>query len=162
MSFYNESKFNMWRACIGVIWIDGKLADEEERWISEKIRNLKFTPEQKEILLGDLKNNINFEEVFLKISDKRDKAFLAHQMRVIGHLDKDFSTNEKNLFEQWNKFVLGQVDLEGLETLIGELERESYHEDEVYKVDNKGSVFEKAHMSFMKLYNKGDYKFPKD
>ena len=162
MAFYNESKFNMWRACIGVIWIDGIVGSEEEKWILDKISNLKFTDEQKQTLLSDLENNINFEEVLSKITDKKDRAFLAHQIRVISHLDNDFSSEEKELLENWNRLVLNGVDLKELEGVISILERESYSEDEIYKVGNKHSLFENVHKSFQKFVNPGDYKFPKD
>ena len=162
MAFYNDSKFNMWRACIGAMWIDGNLDPREEKWITEKIENLKFTDEQREILRNDLKGKINFEEVLSKITDKKDRAFLAHQMRVIGHLDDVFSSKERELYEKWNKLVLGAVDLGELEGLVAIMERESYSESEVYKEDNRHSVFEKTHRAIQKLVNPGDYKFPKD
>lgn len=162
MAFFNESKFNMWRACIGAIWIDGELDVTEEKWISEKINNLPFTEEQRETLRSDLKGNIDFDQVLANITDKKDRAFLAHQMRVIGHLDQDFSQHEKDLYESWNKLVLKGVDLEALEKIIEEDEKASYHEDEVYKVNNRHSIFERVHRSVQRALNPGDYKFPEE
>lgn len=162
MSFYNESKFNMWRACIGVIWVDGVVAPSEQEWMDKKIDTLKFTDEQKQVLKADLKNNVEMISVLSNITDKRDRAFLCHQIRVIGNLDKDYSTEEKALFEKWHDAVISGLDLEAIEQTIEKMELDSYHEDEVYKVVNKHSLFEKAHRSFQKVLNTDDYKFPEE
>lgn len=160
MAFYNESKFHMWRGCIAAVWIDGVLAEEELNWVMNKIETLRFTEEQKIILLSDLKGNINFKEIVSKISDKRDMAFLAYQIKLIGHMDKDFSENEAKLYKSWNEIVLGGVDLEAMEEIIAADEKASYHENEVYKVDNKGSIFEGVLRGAQKILNEGDYKYP--
>lgn len=160
VDFYNESKFHMWRACIGAIWIDGDLDPAEEEWIIERINQLKFTDEQRRILQEDLHSNIDFPNILLKITDKKDRAFLAYQIRVIGSLDNDFSEHEKELYKNWNELVLSQIDLAYWESKIAALEEDSYHVDEVFKVVNKHSVFEKTHRMFQKMTNFGKYKFP--
>lgn len=160
MAVYNDSKFHMWRACIGCIWIDGRVDLDERMWIEEKIKNLDFTNEQKEILKNDLESNVNMEEVLEKITDQKDRAFLAHQIRVIGNLDSNFSSDEKKLLEKWNKKVLEKVNLDYYNKLIEEDEKASYHEDEVYKVHNKHSIFEAIHREIQRFLNPGDYKFP--
>lgn len=157
---YNDSKFNMWRACIGVIWIDGKIDEKEEKWIKDKIKNLQFTDEQRSILESDLKGNINLSSVLSKITDKKDRAFLAHQIRVIAHLDKDLCERERKLLDNWRQIVLKGVDLDLMNEIIAEDEKASYHEDEVYKVNNKHSIFERIHRKIQKTVNPGDYKFP--
>ena len=162
MAFYNDSKFHMWRACIGAIWADGVLDESEKSWIMERIDGLNFTPEQKEILLDDLKGNMDINLILSKISDRKDRAFLAHQIRVIGHLDNDFSEHEKKMYNSWKDHVLKGVDLVELEKVIEEDEKASYHEDEVYKVYNKKSMFEKIDKGMRRILNPGDYKFPKE
>ncbi len=161
MSTYNESKFHMWRACIGVVWVDGDLDANEENWVLEKIKNLNFTDEQREILKQDLKGSIDFPKIVSKITDKKDRAFLVHEIRVIGHLDDDYSSHEQELLNSWREFVLKGVDLVELEKIIAEDEKASYHEDEVYKVHNKHSRFERIYRAAQKIMNPGDYKFPK-
>ena len=134
--FYNDSKFHMWRACIGTIWIDGKIDGKELVWIEEKIENLNFTKDQKKILKQDLKNNINFPEVLEKITDQRDRAFLAYQMRIIGHLDNQYTNAEKKLFKSWNELVLKGVDAKLLEGLV---DKEA---NKIGGLDSKKSLFE--------------------
>ena len=43
MTVYDDSKFNVWRACIGIIWIDGIVQKEERDWIEDRIEKLRFT-----------------------------------------------------------------------------------------------------------------------
>ena len=112
MAFYNESKFNMWRACISTIWIDGEVSLEEKSWIEGKINNLKFTDEQKQTLISDFKNKTSIKDIVANISDRKDRAFLLHQIRVISHLDNDYSVKEQELFSNWEKIVKEGLDLE--------------------------------------------------
>lgn len=162
MSFFNESKFNMWRACVGVIWIDGEVSSEEKEWILDKINSLPFTEDQKKTLLEDVSNNVDFMSIIPKITDKKDRAFLAHQIRVIGHLDNDFSGEEKIILESWNKKVLDGVNLDELNSLIEKMELDSYHEDNVFENVNKASIFESSINKFLKVVNPGDYVMPKN
>jgi hypothetical protein len=112
MAFYNESKFNMWRACISTIWIDGEVSPEEKSWIENKINTLKFTEEQKIVLSSDFKDKTPIKDIVHNISDRKDRAFLLHQIRVISNLDNDYSETEQQLFTQWEKIVKDGLDLE--------------------------------------------------
>lgn len=160
MAFYNTSKFHMWRGCFAAIWIDGVISTEEREWAMQKINTLQFTKEQKETLLGDLATRADLKTILSEITDKKDKAFLAYQIRIIAQLDNDYSKEEKAMYETWNEIVLKGLDMDALEAIIAADEKASYHEDEVYKVDNKNSAFEKMFRSAQKLANPGDYKFP--
>lgn len=162
MAFFNDSKFHMWRGCVAAVWADGVVSSEEREWVLKKIEGLPFTPEQKETLLKDLEGRGDFAEIVSKITDKKDRAFLAHQIRVIGNLDKNYSEEEKKLFSAWHDSVMKGVDLSELEKIVAEDEKLSYHEDEVYKAHNKTSIFERTFRSVQKFLNPGDYKFPDD
>ena len=120
MSVYDESKFNVWRACIGVIWSDGKVDPQERSWIEDRINKLLFTPEQKEILKSDLETNIDFKAVVDKISRPADRAFLVHQIRVISHMDGHQSPEEQKLLKTWSDYVLNKVDASVLEQFAPE------------------------------------------
>ncbi|MEE2671349.1 MAG: DUF533 domain-containing protein [Bdellovibrionota bacterium] len=120
MSVYDESKFNVWRACIGVIWSDGKVDPQERSWIEDRINKLLFTPEQKEILKSDLETNIDFKAVVDKISRPADRAFLVHQIRVISHMDGHQSPEEQKLLKTWSDYVLNKVDASALEQFAPE------------------------------------------
>ncbi len=158
----NESKFHMWRACIAVILLDGKVHAKEQDWLSEKFNSLPLSDNQKKILESDFENDVAFEDVVSNITDKRDRAFLLHMIRVISHLDGEYVEMEKSLFKKWEQFVLSGVDLEAVEKAVSDMEKESYHESNHsdYKVNNSHSLFETIYKEAKKVLNKGDYDFP--
>lgn len=162
MAFFNDSKFCMWRACIGIVWLDGKVTSEESQWVLDKVSNLAFTQEQRSILQKDLEQNLDMKSVLSGITDKKDRAFLSHQIRVISHLDHDFSTIEKETLKKWNDLVLKGIDFDELNEEVEQIEKSYFSENHVYKNYNKNSIFEAAVNHFKKITNKGDYKYPKD
>lgn len=156
----NDSKFNMWRACVATILIDGRINPEEDLWLKDHLENLPFSEDQKKRIENDIEDGVKFSDVVSKITDKKDRAFLVHQIRVISHLDHDFSDEEKQLLKTFEKHVLSGLNLPEIEAQIAQMEKDSYHEDEVYKTDNPSSVFESTTKAFLKFVNKGDYKLP--
>lgn len=135
----NSSKFSMWRACISVVHLDGRLTTDEDHWVKQKIQSLPLSQEQKLILQDDLSNGIDFDNVIKDISEPKDKAFLLHLLRVIAHLDGDFSSDEKQAYEKLEKIVLGRLDLAKFEQEAQAIEDASYKN---IPLDNKSSVFE--------------------
>lgn len=156
----DQSKFNLWRACFSFCFVDGFLDPKEEQWIKEKITNLPFTQDQKQTLVNDLKNPPDVETLLPLITKPADRGFLVNHLRLLSKIDSHLSSSEKVKIEAVNKAVLSKVDLVGLDKLIEADEKASYHEDEVYKVDNKHSYVEHLVKGLMKILNPGDYKFP--
>mgnify|MGYP000070699345 CR=1 FL=1 len=161
MSEISESKFNMWRASFSVVWIDGVLSDQEVDWINKKLSSLSFNQQQREIIQKDLEAQTPFNEIVPLVTHKPDRAFLAHQMRVISHLD-GLDEIEKKAISNWKDAILKNIDLKKLEDEIAKDEMASYHEDEVFRVYNKSSVLERVHKAVAKIMNAGDYKLPKN
>lgn len=155
-----SSKFNLWRACIAFTSIDREVASEEEAWIKTKLDTLKFTPEQLTVIEKDLKNPPQLESLLAAITRPSDRAFLIDQMRQLSRLDGTLSPVERDKIEKLKTIVLSKVNLTSLEQEIALDEKASYHEDEVYKVDNPGSLFETLIRHLQKKANPGDYKFP--
>ena len=155
------SKFNMWRASFAVVYLDQKVAPEEQKWIDSKLKLIPFDKEQRKILDADLKGTFNFDDIVAGITDKKDLAFLLYQIRVISNLDLDFSAQEKKAYGKVEKQIMSGLDMAKLEEQAETMEKESYNESEVYKVHNKASLLEAVHMKFLKFLNPGDYKFPK-
>lgn len=135
----NSSKFSMWRACISVVHLDGRLTTDEDQWVKQKIESLPLSQEQKAILQQDLSNGIDFDSVIADISEPKDKAFLLHLLRVIAHLDGDFSSDEKQAYAKLEKIVLSRLDLAKFEKQAQEIEDASYKN---VPLDNKSSLFE--------------------
>jgi hypothetical protein len=159
-SSLTESKFNMWRACIAILVIDNKLDSKEKDWFEAKLKHIPFNDEQLSRLHNDLVDKVSFLEIIPAITDKRDRAFLLHQIRVLGHIDGRFDESERSAFKNLEKIIIEKLDVEGIRAEIEALEVSSYHEDEVYKVDNEHSAVEGLYKSFLKFLNPGDYKFP--
>ena len=156
MASISESKFQAWRACVAVIFLDSTVSNEESRWVEEKIKILPLTNDQRLILIKDLKTGISLSETLSKITDKKDLAFVVDTFRVLGNIDNKFSSVEKESFKKLESQVLQGLDLVAISREIEKLENESYHEDEVYKSYNKSSVFEKTANKFLKFLNPDD------
>lgn len=156
----DSSKFNLWRACFAFCHIDKVIADQEKEWLLNKAETLKFTPEEKEILLNDLKSPPDMDKILPLITRPSDRGFLVDQIRVLAKIDGTLSPEEKQKIEEIKSAVLSRINLNELERTVAIDERESYSEDEVYKVHNKNSYFESVHRKLQKLINPGDYKFP--
>lgn len=156
----DSSKFNVWRACFAFCQIDKELAQEERKWIEEKSNTLNFTNEQRTILLGDLNSPPEIHSILPLITKPSDRAFLVDQMRFLSRIDGTFSPEEKKKIEEIRSIVLSKVNLAAAEAQVAADELASYHEDEVYKVNNKHSFFERLHRFAHKTINPGDYKLP--
>lgn len=161
MEKINSSKFHMWRGCIACIYLDGKVSDEERRFALERMQNLPLTPEQRKTIESDFINGCKIENFLPHITEKADRAFLLHQLRVISHLDGFFSPEEKKAYAELEQKILSNIDLKKAKAEVESIEIESYHENKVFETYNKSSIFEAAVNNFQKMVNKGDYKFPK-
>jgi hypothetical protein len=158
---WDDSKFNMWRAIFSAIFLDQNVTAEELAWVRSRMESLPFSSDQKQTIEKDINSNPDMHHLFSVIEDKRDRAFVLSQLRVIAHLDGHFSEVEKSAFKKIESLVLKELDLGNLENEISEMEKSSYHEDEVYKVENKDSIFEHMINSFLKFVNPGEHKDPK-
>ena len=157
----DDSKFNLWRACFSFCFVDGFLAPQEQKWIESKLASLAFSEAQKQILINDLKSAPDIEKLLPLIKSQADRGFLINQIRFLSKLDSELSSNEKAKIDEMQKSVMSRINMESLNDIIAADEKASYHEDEVYKVDNKHSYIERMVKRLMKLANLGDYKFPK-
>lgn len=156
----DSSKFNVFRACISFFHVDASVAQAERAWIEEKSELLKFTAEQKAILLKEVDQPAQFQDILPLITKPADRAFLVDQIRILSRVDGSLSPLEKQTIEKIKEKVLSKVDMNKLETIIAKDEEASYHEDEVYQVYNKHSIFESLTKKILKVLNPGDYKFP--
>ena len=157
----SDSKFNMWRACVAAITLDGSIATEEKLWITKKAKEVSFSNDQLQILEDDLKNPVDLKDLIPLITEKKDLAFLLHQVRVIGNIDGDYDESEKKAFKEIESVVMAGLDLKSIRSEIELIEKESYHEEIIYDSKNQHSLFESLYKNLMKVINPGDYKFPK-
>jgi hypothetical protein len=152
-----QSKFNLWRASFSFCFIDGFLSKEEEDWIIEKIDSLKFSPEQKNILIEDLKSPPKLKELLPLVTNIADRGFLVNNMRYLSKLDNHLAPQEKLKIDQLLKVITENVNLEELEAEAIVAEHESYNEDQIFVVHNKHSFFERILKGLLKKLNTADY-----
>jgi hypothetical protein len=144
----NDSKFNMWRACVAVVHLDQVVTPEERKWVEEKLRILPLTNDQRLILIRDLEIGNNFQECFNKITDKVDKAFLLNTLRVIAHLDHSFSQVEKDAFKKIESLIMRDLNITEITKQVELLGLQS-----AKKPSDKKSVFESLTDAFDNLIN---------
>ncbi len=113
-----DSKFNAWRACIGIILLDKVVTDSERNWVNDRMKTIAFTDEQKNILSSDLKNGLDLNQVLTLVTDNKDKAFLVDMIRYVGNLDKNFSNEEREVYKKIEKEILGNKEFENIEKNI--------------------------------------------
>jgi hypothetical protein len=147
MKEVNDSKFNMWRASMAVIYIDGSVSKEEEAWAESKIADLPFSDQQREIMHGDLAEGLKIETVLPLITHKPDLAFLLHLIRTIGHLDGCFGVEEKKSFENLEQQITKGLDLGSLEKEVHRMEEHSNLSKKEENL-NKSSFFENTINNF--------------
>ena len=156
----DDSKFNLWRATFSFCFVDGFLSKEEQSHIEEKLSILKFDEGQKSILMKDLRSPPDFTSLLPLITKPADRSFLINNIRVLAKIDHKLSVEEKARIEEVKTAVLSKLNFTELNQTIADDEKASYHEDEVYKVDNKHSYVEAVIRSLQKALNPGDYTMP--
>lgn len=157
----DSSKFAMWRACMAILHLDGIVTAKEKAWAQDRIKALPLSDDQRKILTGDLASSPDVSTFMSEITRPADRAFLLHMIRTLGHLDGDFSAQEQKSYKALEEAILGKINLKAHEEHAHAMEHNSYHEDEVYKVHNKASLFEAFSNSLLKWANGGTHKFPK-
>ena len=60
-------------------------------------------------------NGIHLDSVLGQVTDHRDRAFLLHLIRQIGHLDGEYCSSEKAIYQELHQKVMGNINLSQLE-----------------------------------------------
>jgi uncharacterized membrane protein YebE (DUF533 family) len=114
----DDSKFNLWRASFSFCFVDGFLSKDEQQHIEEKLKTLKFTEQQKKILMNDLVSPPDMDSILSLITRPADKGFIVNHIRILAKLDNDLSPAEKEKIEKVQKMVLSKLDMPGLNKII--------------------------------------------
>jgi hypothetical protein len=145
----NIEKFKLWNLALSTIHIDGVVSSEEEEWFDKTItdldisKRLDFSDEQ----IHELKKTFdtpseNFEDDFKKLLNPSDCSFLVHILRVVSHLDKNFSEKERALYKRLEQACLEGVDLDEIEAQVKSIGEQSRRNEERKQPDNPHSMFE--------------------
>ncbi|MBI2520774.1 MAG: TerB family tellurite resistance protein [Bdellovibrio sp.] len=161
MQKLTESKLFMWRACMTIFHLDGKITPAEQKWAEEKINSLPISREEKDILRADFKSPPALKSLIPKITHPPDKAFLLHMVNVLGHLDGEFHESEKQLFSSLQNEIMGCLDMSAIERDVQKMEADSYDKKAVFAINNRSSLFEHVYKNARLNLNLGDKKLPK-
>lgn len=155
-----DSKFKLWRATFSLVHLDHKVTKEELNWIEGKLKTLSLESDQHAQLVRDFKEKKSIKELYQDIKIKADQAFLLHQVRVISHLDNDYSEEEKAYFDKLEKLIMKNINLDQIKSELGVVskaianaEKYQYLEDDE---GNDNSFFTKLYVGFRKLYDDDD------
>lgn len=142
-----DSKFNMWRATVYLVVVDGKITNEEKKWLQDFTFKAPFNEEQRKIIQNDLKKfDANFPDIYEKITHAPDRATLVHFANIIFKKDKDFAKKEELFLKTLNSSVLKKVDMvKALEELTN-----SNDNDEKIELGILQSAYD-----FLDKFNKG-------
>lgn len=164
----NKEKFKLWRLALSTIHLDGKVTPEEEAWFDKTVNQLSansvldFSDEQVQELKNVLKKPVNsFIEEARNLKNPADCSMLLHYLNMASQLDSDYSDEEKKHYHELQKACLEGVEVNDIQKRVQQMEKASYHEDEVYRVQNSSSIFEAAFKTILKVFNSGEYKSPK-
>jgi uncharacterized membrane protein YebE (DUF533 family) len=116
-----QSEFQMWRAVFALAHADGKVTDTEVRFMAEALEDISFSPEQKTVLMDDIKNPKNIFEMFKDIKNPKDQTRFFEFAHDIVWVDGDFGKEEQAIMLELQKIQLHQVNVDHL---VGNVELE--------------------------------------
>lgn len=92
----SESRFYMWRTLFAMAHADNIITQEELRFMSQVLEDIKFSEEQTNILKDDIVNAKNIEEMFTGIKDTQDRVAFFNFARDLVWSDGEFCEDEQN------------------------------------------------------------------
>lgn len=108
----------MWKLGLSAIHFDGKVTEEEINWFYNKIKQLDknkildFSDDQIDELKLVLSHPVdNYLDEFQKIKKPSDASFILHILTMIANVDRDYSSEEKEIYEMLKKACLEGVDI---------------------------------------------------
>ncbi len=99
MTTLSDSRFHMWRAVFALAHADGHVTDEEQRFMQIYLARLSATPEQKQVLQGDIEHRHDVAPLFAKISIEKDVEDFFNFARLLVWCDGDFGKQESQIME---------------------------------------------------------------
>lgn len=93
----SESRFNMWRAVVGVIHADHVVKPHEVNFIVQSTQDIGLSEEQKDVLADDIRNAKEIEIFYQKITNSKDKMDFFHLARAVSWSDGEFDDRERDI-----------------------------------------------------------------
>jgi|JI10StandDraft_1071094.scaffolds.fasta_scaffold20526_4 uncharacterized membrane protein YebE (DUF533 family) len=99
MTILSDSRFHMWRAVFALAHADGKVTDQERRFMQIYLSRLNVSPEQKKILEADIEQRQEVALMFSKITVEKDIEEFFNFARLLVWCDGDFGEQEKQIMD---------------------------------------------------------------
>lgn len=136
----SESEFYMWRTVFALAHVDHNVSEREVTLMSDILKDISFTDEQRAALEEDIKRKQDPAEMFKQISDEKDRLMFFQFAHDMVWVDGEYGREEQEIMlKLYQKHVLDT----NVDDLIGkvklELEDDSDQalEERVNRKDNK-------------------------
>ena len=95
----SESELYKWRCLVALAHADGKLTLEEMNMLKLQFRKRKFPPAALNQLNNDLAVAQDFEPLYHKVTERKDREELLNLAHTLFWSDSDFHEAEERLYE---------------------------------------------------------------
>ena len=110
----SQSRFNMWRAVLALIYADGVVQPQELEFMDHYLAEVPFNEEQKEILKSDLVDPQDVTELYDVITDIEDRGQFFMFARMLIWCDGDLDAQEEKIFDHLMKKQMHDIDKDNL------------------------------------------------
>lgn len=107
----SDSQMAMWETIVALVHVDGKIHQDEDKFLQDRFEKLPVTPQQKEELLNQLHHPGSPKELFKKISEPKDRSQVIYFARLLFYSDGDFSAEEKLILDHLHSEAMAKVDI---------------------------------------------------
>ena len=136
-----DSRFAVYEGVIALAWADHNLSKEEKQVFHRLADgNIYMNAYQRQTLHEKIDYKATIEEIWPRITEKQDRAFLLNLADTIFHADDEYCESEQSLYDFLHEKHMGTLDTEAVLRDISHLamqqkaERARLHEKmEAYK-----------------------------
>jgi hypothetical protein len=120
----SHNLYYMWRCVIALSHLDGKVSEEEKKYILLTISKLQerfdMSVEQIETLQQDIIKDQSIQELFKHINDPAYRSNVLHFCRILAHKDGNFCPTEQDILSKMHFEVTEGLDFEKIRSEVQE------------------------------------------
>lgn len=139
-----ESRFNMWRAVVALVHVDGRVTTEEKELVESYMGNLPLSAQQVAILREDLVDAQDVGDMFGRITAPEDQGEFFQFARIMNWSDGDLDAQEDEIFNKFQDTQMGKLDQAALQAMVKETRKafslDRLKQDAEFEADAKGVV----------------------
>lgn len=110
-----DSRFGVYEGIIALAWADHELTADEQQELHRLIDgNLFMSDAQRQQLRADVDDKVTLAEVWPRVTDKQDRAFLLNLADVIFHADGKYCKDEQSLYDKFFATHMETIDQEAV------------------------------------------------